>query len=71
MKKSKLILSVFLISLTLINSACTTYTIKDNRIRVHFIQQGEKAPFDGMLLNKYTYKRLKECCVGRKAGKNN
>ncbi len=58
MKKNKLILSIFLV-LPLMISSCTTYTIHDNRIRVHFINRGEKAPFSGVLLNNYTYQALK------------
>jgi hypothetical protein len=27
---------------------------------VHWIKQGEKAPFDGILLNKYTFERLEQ-----------
>jgi len=45
-------------------SSCST-TPKETpfqsyKIRVHYMQQGEKAPFDGYLLNNYTYQRIKQ-----------
>ena len=63
MKKKKLSLKIFLISSIFLLMGCTTYTIHDNRIRVHFINQNEKAPYSGVLLNNYTYQKLKECCI--------
>jgi len=62
MKKNKLTLKKLLIATIIASNltACTTYTIKDNRVRVHFIKQGEPAPYNGVLLNNYTYYKLKE-----------
>ena len=37
-----------------------TYTVHDYRIKVHRIKYGEKAPFDGYLLNDWTYKQIKK-----------
>ena len=61
MKKNRQILKIFLIGIisSLLLFSCTTYTIHDNRVRVHYIEQGEKAPFNGYLLNNYTYQKLK------------
>ncbi len=39
-------------------NSCAVYTVHDYRVRVHWIKKGEKAPFDGILLNKYTFKQL-------------
>ena len=69
MKKSRLLLSIFFI-LTLVISGCTTYTIHDERVRVHFINEGKKAPFSGVLLNNYTYQSLKKCCERNENGRN-
>jgi len=67
MKRLKQNLTTFLI-ITIISlngiflSSCSTkrVVIQDRRIRAHWISQGEKAPFDGILLNKYTFEKLKE-----------
>ena len=51
-----------LLSLCLILSmtSCSTVVIKDPQIRTHWIKQGEIAPFNGILLNKYTFIKLLE-----------
>ena len=55
----KKLLSSFFIVALLAFTGCATYTIHDNRIRVHFMSKGDKAPFDGILLNSFTYQTLK------------
>jgi len=62
MKKNRLKLKNLLIAIIIASSltSCATYTIHDNRIRIHHIKQGEPAPFDGLLLNQYTYNKIKE-----------
>lgn len=34
--------------------------LDEERIQVHWIKAGEQAPFDGILLNEYTYQRMRE-----------
>ena len=53
-------IKVLIIPLLIILPSCTTYTIKDNRIRVHHIKQHEPAPFSGVLLNDHTFNKLKQ-----------
>jgi len=50
------------ISSIFVLSSCSTmtYTVHDYRIKVHRIKYGEKAPFDGYLLNDWTYKQIKK-----------
>lgn len=33
--------------------------IDESQVQVHWIKQGEPAPFDGILLNDYTYERMR------------
>jgi uncharacterized protein YceK len=58
----KLLLS-FAVFLTI--SSCSSVEVRDARVKVHWIEKGEKAPFRGILLNDYTYyklrKKLLEC----------
>jgi hypothetical protein len=44
--------------LLLVVSSCTTVVIHDAQIRTHWIKKGEIAPFDGVLLNSYTFYQL-------------
>lgn len=62
LKKFLIINLIILNSLVFTLSSCSTrkVVIQDNRIMVHWIKQGEKAPFDGILLNKYTFERLEQ-----------
>jgi len=39
---------------------CKTVEIKDPQVRTHWIKKGEPAPFDGILLNEYTFLKLLE-----------
>ena len=34
--------------------------LEEDKVQVHWMQEGEPAPFDGILLNDYTYKRMRE-----------
>lgn len=60
----------------LIFTACSTLPdfgepleFDDPQVRAHWIKESEAAPFDGLLLNEYTYYRLRmaliECEVNR------
>lgn len=33
--------------------------LDESKVQVHWIKEGEPAPFDGILLNEYTYERLR------------
>ncbi|WP_201353805.1 hypothetical protein [Hydrogenimonas urashimensis] len=39
---------------------CARVDISDPSINAHWMRQGEVAPFDGVLLNDYTYYKLRE-----------
>lgn len=56
-KLSKLFL-IFFVSLSL--SGCARVVINDTAIKVHWMNRGEAAPFDGILLNDYTYMKIRE-----------
>ncbi len=60
MKKLLLSLSVLLMM-----SSCGSVQINDANVEAHWIKKGEPAPFSGILLNDYTYyklrKKLLEC----------
>jgi hypothetical protein len=50
-------------------SSCGTVVLKDEGIKAHWMKAGEKAPFEGILIDNATfYKvlvRLEECKHGR------
>jgi len=48
------------LSVLLTISSCGTVQINDSRVKAHWIKKGEKAPFSGILLNDYTYYKLRE-----------
>jgi len=39
---------------------CTQVKIDDPQIRAHWIEENETAPFRGILLNDYTYYKLRQ-----------
>lgn len=55
-RKLTIISAVFLMS----SCAYKTVEVKDSQIQSHWIKQGEQAPFDGILLNDYTFKKMLE-----------
>jgi len=62
----KKLLSLCLISFT--TMSCSTVVIKDSQVRTHWMKKGEPAPYDGVLLNSYTFLKLLEkaqACGGR------
>ncbi len=64
----KIMISLGLISLMLLNKCNVTTTttspteklppLDESMVQVHWLSEGEVSPFDGILLNEYTYKRL-------------
>ena len=62
----KKLLSLCLISFT--TTSCSTVVVKDPQVRTHWMKKGEPAPFDGVLLNEYTFLKLLEkvqACEGK------
>ena len=41
-------------------SSCGSVQINDANVKAHWIKKGEPAPFSGILLNDYTYYKLRE-----------
>lgn len=41
-------------------TGCARVVVDDANIRAHWIRSGDPAPFDGILLNDYTYYRLRD-----------
>jgi hypothetical protein len=41
-------------------TSCRSVEIKDPQVRTHWMKKGEPAPYDGVLLNKYTFLKLLE-----------
>ncbi len=64
-----LLLSVSLI--TSLNSGCTFKQLKvdDVNITAHWMKKTESAPFDGILLNDYTYMQLRLKLIESEANK--
>jgi len=54
----KKLFTILLISINF--SGCARVIINDPSIKVHWIEKGEAAPFRGILLNDYTYYRIRE-----------
>ena len=62
----KIMISLGLISLMLLNKCSVITTnpteklppLDESMVQVHWLSEGEVSPFDGILLNEYTYKRL-------------
>jgi len=54
-KLFKIFFSSFLIVLL---ASCTTVVIHDAQVRTYWIKKGQVAPYDGVLLNKYTFYEL-------------
>jgi len=54
------ILVTIMMFLIITFSSCTTnrVVVTDNRIMAHWIEYGEPAPYDGILLNEFTYQHL-------------
>ena len=67
----ELLIITTLLALIIIATSCTTKRVRiiDNRIMAHWMVEGEKAPYDGVLLNSYTYQNLiykvKKCKKGK------
>ena len=40
-------------------TASTLPPLDESKVQVHWISKGEPAPFDGILLNEYTYERMR------------
>jgi len=40
--------------------SCRSVTINDPQIKTHWMKKGEPAPYDGVLLNEYTFLKLLE-----------
>ncbi len=57
MTKLKKILMICL-TVSLISGCTTGVQIRSDSIKAHWIKRGEKAPYNGILLNDYTYYRL-------------
>ena len=64
-KRLKKLFVIFCSSFVVVFSGCSKVVIRDTQIHAHWMHAGEKAPFDGVLLNDYTYyklrKKLNEC----------
>jgi hypothetical protein len=41
-------------------TSCRTIEIKDPQVKTHWMREGEPAPYDGVLLNEYTFLKLLE-----------
>lgn len=33
--------------------------LDEEKVQVHWLREGERAPFDGLLINDYTYERIR------------
>lgn len=53
------LLSNFLVSLVPIKAESSLPPLDESKVQVHWMEEGEPAPFDGILLNEYTYNRLR------------
>jgi hypothetical protein len=40
--------------------SCRSVEVKDPQVKTHWMRKGEVAPYDGILLNKYTFIKLLE-----------
>lgn len=58
-----LVVTLLILSASLLSQAVDAPSslppLDEDQIQVHWIAKGEPAPFDGILLNDYTYKRLR------------
>jgi len=58
MTKRLLIISTICFG-SLFITGCTKVVVQDPEIKAHWMSKGEPAPFDGVLLNDYTYYKLR------------
>jgi len=56
-RKLLIILGIYFGSLFL--AACSKVVVQDAKIKAHWIKAGEPAPFEGILLNDYTYYKMR------------
>jgi hypothetical protein len=45
--------------LTISFLSCSKVEIQNGQVKAHWIKKGEKAPFSGLLINEYTYYKLR------------
>lgn len=57
--KRKMIKQLLIISLIFLISGCSQIQFNDPSIKTHWIKKGEVAPFNGLLMNDYTYYKIR------------
>jgi len=59
MKSKRKITSLLLVSLLMLSASCTKVTLSEPIVKTHWIKAEEPAPFDGLLMNTYTYYQIR------------